>query len=143
MTIVKLNPFGGFEKAARRVNEFFGDIDRNVNFEIGGFSPRVDILDDEKRIVFKAEFPGIRKEDIKISVNEDKMLIISGNKRKEEQYEDMSYLRSERVYSEFKRSFVLPDNLDTDRIAAKYENGVLEIALPKVEPPAPKEIEIL
>jgi HSP20 family protein len=143
MTIVKLNPFGGFEKAARRVNEFFGDIDRNVNFEIGGFSPRVDILDDDKRIVFKAEFPGIRKEDIKISVNEDKMLIISGTKRKEDQYEDMSYLRSERVYSDFKRSFVLPDNLDTDRIAAKYENGVLEISLPKVEPPAPKEIEIL
>jgi len=143
MTIVKLNPFGGFEKAARRVNEFFGDIDRNVNFEIGGFSPRVDILDDDKRIVFKAEFPGIRKEDIKISVNEDKMLIISGTKRKEDQYEDMSYLRSERVYSDFKRSFVLPDNLDTDRIAAKYENGVLEISLPTVEPPAPKEIEIL
>ena len=143
MTIVKLNPFGGIEKAARRVNEFFGDIDRNVNFEIGGFSPRVDILDDEKRIVFKAEFPGIRKEDIKISVNEEKMLIISGTKRKEDQYEDMSYLRSERVYSEFKRSFVLPDNLDTDKIAAKYDNGVLEISLPKVEPPAPKEIEIL
>lgn len=143
MTIVKLNPFGGIEKAARRVNEFFGDIDRNVNFEIGGFSPRVDILDDEKRIVFKAEFPGIRKEDIKISVNEEKMLIISGTKRKEDQYEDMSYLRSERVYSDFKRSFVLPDNLDTDKIAAKYDNGVLEIALPKVEPPAPKEIEIL
>jgi HSP20 family protein len=143
MTLVKLNPFGGFEKAARRVNEFFGDIDRNVNFEIGGFSPRVDILDDEKRIVFKAEFPGIRKEDIKISVNEDKMLIISGTKRKDNQYEDMSFLRSERVYSDFKRAFVLPDNLDTDRIAAKFENGVLEISLPKVEPPAPKEVEIL
>ncbi len=143
MTLVRLNPFGGFEKAARRVNEFFGDIDRNVNFEIGGFSPRVDILDDEKKIVFKAEFPGVRKEDIKVSINEEKMLVISGAKKRDGQYENMNYLRSERVYSEFKRSFVLPENLDTDKITAKYENGVLELSIPRVEPPAPKEIDIL
>lgn len=143
MTLVRLNPFGGFEKAARRVNEFFGDIDRNVNLEIGGFSPRVDILDDDKRILFKAEFPGIAKEDIKISVNEEKMLVISGTKKRGEQYEYMNYLRSERVYSDFKRSFVLPDNVDTDKISAKYENGILEIAIPRVEPPAPIEIKIL
>jgi HSP20 family protein len=143
MTLVRLNPFGGFENAARKVNEFLGDIDRSVNFEIGGFSPRVDILDDEKQIMFKAEFPGLKKVDIKISVNEDKMLVISGTKKRDEQFSDMSYIRSERVYSDFKRAFVLPENLDTDRITAKFENGVLEISIPRVEPPAPKEIEIL
>ncbi len=143
MTVVNLNPFGNFEKAARKVNEFFGDFERNVNFEVGGYSPRVDILDDGSKIVFKAEFPGVKKENIKVSVNEEKMLIISGTKARDDQYGGMTALRSERIYSDFKRAFVLPDNVDSDKIAAKFENGVLELSIPRIEPPAPKEINIL
>ena len=142
MTLVRINPIRGFERAARRMNEFFNDLDPSVSFEVGGFNPRVDILDEEKQIVVNAELPGVAKSDVKVNVNEEKMLTISGEKKKPEIEEGKSYIRTERAYSEFSRSFVLPDDADIDNISAKYDNGLLTLTIPKTEPPAPKEINV-
>jgi len=142
MTFVKLNPIRGFENMSRRFGEFWDDLEQGISFEMGGFSPRVDLTEDDKYLFLHAEIPGMTKEEVKISVNEERMLTIKGEKKKEQKAEGKNFVRTERVYGEFSRSFMLPDNLDFEKIGAKIENGVLELSIPKVEPPKPKDIEI-
>jgi HSP20 family protein len=142
MTMIKFNPLPTLEKAAKKMNEFIGETERNVSFEVGGFTPRVDIIDHDNNIYVKAELPGIDKESISVSVNEDKILTLSGSKVKSELTGEMSYLRNERIYSDFKRSFVLPDSANIEKINASYEDGVLTLVIPKTEPAKPKEIKV-
>lgn len=141
MTLVRLNPWKAFEKAAAKLNDIASQAEKGFTLETGGFSPRADIIEDEKFYFLNLELPGISKEDVKISVNEENLLLIKGEK-KVSQKDGLSYLRTERMFGQFSRAFALPDNLNSEAIAAKFENGILEITLPKVEPPAPKEIEI-
>lgn len=146
MSIVRFDPMRGFESLARRMNAAANELNKGFNVEFGGFSPRIDISEDEKFIYIAAEVPGIAKEDIKLTVNDDNMLVIKGTKKCEEKKEEnggnVSYLRVERSYGEFLRSFMLPDNVKKDSVNAKFENGVLNITLEKIEPVKPKEIEV-
>lgn len=144
MSLVRFDPFRGFDSISRRFNDFIGDIDKGVNIEYGNFAPRVDISEDEKSLFLYAELPGINKEDVKVTINEDNVLMIKGEKKREEKTEsqDKSFIKIERTFGSFSRSFVLPQNIKTDSINAKFENGVLNITLEKVEPKKPKEIEI-
>jgi HSP20 family protein len=142
MTLVRLEPFRGFEQIAKKFNNFASDIEKGISFEMGGFSPRIDITEDDKNLFIHAEIPGMVKEEVKISVNEERTLKMSGIKKKLADNEGKSFLRNERVYGEFERSLMLPDNLDIENINAKYDNGVLELTIPKVEPPKPKEIVV-
>ena len=109
---------------------------------MGGFSPKADIIEDANNYYLNLELPGIAKEDVKISVNEERVLTIKGEKKPSEGRDNNSFLRTERVFGSFSRTFIVPDNLDLEKISAKFADGVLELSLPKVEPPAPKEIEI-
>jgi len=109
---------------------------------MGGFSPRVDITEDDKNLFVHAEIAGMGKSDVKVSVNEDRMLTLKGEKKKSERKEDVNFLRNERVFGEFERSFMLPDNVDVEKIQAKYDSGILELVIPKMEPPKPKEINV-
>lgn len=107
------------------------------------YNPRLDITEDDKNLYFNVELPGMAKEDVKISVkNDERLLVLKGEKKRPELGEEKKALRSERIYGCFERSFELPDNVNFDSISAKYENGVLELTLPKIEPPQPKEVEI-
>ena len=142
MTLVRFEPFRGFEKIGKRFNEFANDFEKGVSFEMGGYSPRVDITEDEQHLYVHAEIAGMKKEDVKVSVNEERMLILKGEKKKAETKEDKNFLRNERVYGEFERSFMLSDNVDVEKIEAKFENGILELVIPKIEPPKPKEINV-
>ena len=142
MTLVRFNPMRGFEKAQRRINSLVNDMEKGISFEMGGFNPRVDITEDDKSLFVHAEMPGIPKDTVKVSVNNDMLLTLSGKKMRDELNEEQSYIRSERAYGEFSRSFVLPENIDVDKINAKFENGVLELTMPKVEPQKPKDIEV-
>lgn len=147
MTLVKYNPFRGFDTLAKRMNDFIGEFERDSFFRTGNlgnraFLPAVDIKEDDKNIYLKAEIPGIRKEDIKVTINDENMLMIRGEKKLEEKQENETYIRLERNFGEFTRSFILPDNVKDDEIKAKFENGVLEICLEKIEPSKPKEIEV-
>ena len=75
-------------------------------------------------------------------VSEDKMLMLKGEKKKADKSAEKNYLRIERVFGEFERTLMLPDNVDVEKIEAKYDNGVLELIIPKIEPPKPKEINV-
>lgn len=142
MTFINLNPERGLETISKRFNQLISDFEKGINFEFGTFSPRIDIMENEKNIFFYIEIPGMTKDDIKISVNQEKVLKIKGNKNKPDNNENKNYITRERVFGEFEREFMLADNSDVENIEAKFENGVLELIIPKLEPPKPKEINV-
>jgi len=136
----------------REFRPFYKDVDRLAN-EFGlsaqsaertddaSMSPKVDIYETENSYVLNAELPGLKKEDIKIDLN-DNTLTLKGEKKFEEKVEKENYVRVERSYGNFTRSFVLSDNVNADNITASYKDGVLEVTLPKKEEAKPKEIKV-
>ncbi len=106
-------------------------------------SPAVDIEEEKDKYLLKADIPGMKQDDIKVEVD-DGVLKISGERKyeKKEEDKDKKYHYYERSYGAFERRFVLPSDVDTEKIDAKYENGVLEIVIPKTESKRPKEIKV-
>lgn len=142
MTTLRFDPFRGFEQMLRKINEVAGEIERGVTVETGGYNPRIDIFEDNLNVYIVAEIAGIPKEKLNVKLTEDRILMISGKKERCESEKDKTYLRSERNFGEFSRSFVLPENLDLSAVKANYRDGVLEITIAKKQPEPPKEIEI-
>ncbi len=142
MALIKFDPLRGFESLARRMSDIMSTFDQGFSIEMGNLTPRVDITEDEKGLYFAVELPGLKKEDIKVTINDNDLLVIKGSKKREYKVEDKSFIRAERCFGEFTRSFLLPDNVKKDSINAKFENGVLNISFEKVEPVKPKEVEI-
>ena len=103
--------------------------------------PVVDILEAAKHIEIRAEMPGLSEQDVQVSVTDD-VLTLKGEKTQESEAQDKKYHRVERSYGRFQRSFTLPANLNSEAIKAKFTNGVLTIAVPKVEEVKPKEVQI-
>lgn len=108
----------------------------------GSLYPPVDITESEAGYRITADLPGLSKEDIRVSVEND-VLTLSGEKKREiEKREKDRYYHFERSYGRFSRSFSLPANIDTSGIDAKFTNGVLEIHLRKTEAAKPRAIEV-
>ena len=103
--------------------------------------PSVDICETEEEISVLVEIPGMKKEDIAVSI-QDNVLTISGEKKQEEEKKDVNYHRVERMYGSFERSFSLPTAVQVDKIKASYKDGVLNVTLPKSEEAKPKEIDV-
>lgn len=141
---VRFDPFRGFDSLSRKMNHIVNEMEKGFSVEVGGFAPRVDIIEDEILLQLFVELPGIKKEDVKLSIDKDNVLIIKGDKKAFECKEDdcKSYIRNERSFGNFNRSFMLPDNIDTNNIDAKYDEGVLVLTLNKIEPEKPEEINI-
>src|SRR5689334_8072787 len=109
-----------------------------------GFSvptPAVDISEDDAAIKLTAELPGMTETDIQVSLSGN-TLTIRGEKRQEREEKDKGYHLSERSYGEFQRSFLLPEGTDSDKVDAKFANGVLTVTIPKTPQAAPKKIEV-
>ena len=85
------------------------------------------------------ELAGIKKEDVKISVNEENVMTIKGHRKVRDEHKDKNFLRKEIKYGEFSRSFLLPDEVQSENIKAVFTDGVLDITVPKKEPVKPKE----
>ena len=105
------------------------------------FSPAVDMYENEKEIVVKAEVPGIDKEDINISVS-DGTLMIKGETKKEEETKEEDYYYAERTYGSFSRRLELPEKVQESKIKANFKDGILEIHLPKAPEAKAKKIKI-
>lgn len=107
------------------------------------WSPRVDLAETDDAYHIHVDVPGMRKEDIDISFQNGE-LTVSGERRAEtsETDEKRNYMRVERSYGRFYRSFALPNTVDIDKIEANYENGVLNISVPKAEEQKPRRIEV-
>lgn len=142
MAITKYNPFWEFDGVRDTLNKMleyplmqFGlNNDRFV-----GFLPSMDILEDEQNIYIEAEVPGVKKEDIKITVNDENVLTIKGEKKFEQGEGDKVCFRNERIYGSFTRSLKLSGKVNTEKIEARCENGILYLTIPRLEPARLKE----
>ena len=104
-------------------------------------APAVDISESEHGLIVSAELPGLRKDQVKLTI-EDGVLTISGEKKFEEEKKGTDYHRVERRYGSFHRSFTMPSGVDADKAKAKFEDGVLTIEIPKSEAAKPKQLTI-
>lgn len=107
----------------------------------GAWNPAVDVVEEENSYVVKVELAGVPKENIDIDIK-DRILTLQGEKKKEVKEEKEDYLRVERSFGKFLRTFTLPENIDEENIGAKFKDGVLELTLPKKEEEKPKKISI-
>jgi HSP20 family protein len=103
--------------------------------------PRVDITEEKERFIIRADLPGLKKEDINLSLEGD-TLTISGERKDVVKKEEGGCCYSERVYGAFSRSFTLPDNVSKEKIDAQYKDGVLELSLVKVGEAKKKALQI-
>ena len=106
-----------------------------------GFSPRVNIVENDDQVDLTFEIPGMEKGDIKVLV-QDGQLTISGERKFKEEKKEGNFVRTEIRTGSFSRAFTLPDYVESEKIQADYKNGLLEITLPKKEEKKPKEIEV-
>ncbi len=105
------------------------------------WSPPIDIVDKDDKLVLTAELPGMQKGDIKIDL-QDNVLTIEGEKHYKNEEKKASYYHCERAYGKFSRSFTLPRKVDSAGIMAEFKDGVLTITMPKTEDAKPRQIEI-
>ena len=108
---------------------------------VAEWSPLVDITEDDKEYLIKADLPEVKKEDVKLTVQDD-VMSISGERKYEKEEKGKKYHRVERAYGSFMRSFTLPEDADGNKVSAEYKDGVLKVHLPKSEKAKPKSIEV-
>ncbi len=132
MTLIKFEPLRELETLHDRIQRYFDDFS-NYGFNVSdNFSPRIDVSEDKNNIIVEAEIPGVKKDNIKITL-QDNILTIEGEKKKETEEKEKNYYRSERTYGSFKRSFTLPVEVDSEKVDAKFDNGMLHVSLKKLE----------
>ena len=141
MTLVKFKPWIDNQNFNKSVKKMFGEMPDFFAANSGSF-PRVDIIEAEKELKIDVELPGLKKEDVKLTV-ENGVLSISGNRENEtESKEELNILRSEIYHGSFNRSFRLSDDYDSENINAEFEYGILSIKIGKKKVEEPKEREI-
>ena len=145
-TMTRWNPFKDLEDMEKRLSTYLGR--PAVRAEAGKeamtvaeWSPLVDIAEDDKEYLIKADLPEVKKEDVKLTVQDD-VMTISGERKYEKEEKGKKYHRVERAYGSFMRSFTLPEDADGSKVNAEYKDGVLNIHLPKSEKAKPKSIEV-
>lgn len=144
------NPFREFDEVQNRFPFFgrspeFGLFPKRL-FGNGGmalpeWSPQVDISEDDKEYLVKADLPEMKKEDVKVTV-EDNVLSISGERKAEKEEKNKKFHRIERSYGTFLRTFTLPEDADAKKIAAEFKDGVLKMHLPRTPAAKPKPVEV-
>lgn len=146
--IVRFDPFEDLTRLQREMNRLFDDSARGTTRTSGAeqaslraWAPAVDIYEDHNEIVVKAELPGVKQEDIDIQVSGD-TLTLRGERRFEDREKKDNYVRVERAYGSFARSFTIGVPIQADRVTASYKDGVLAIRLPKSEEVKPKKVQV-
>ncbi len=145
--LTRWEPFREMEDFQNRLSTLFGrplrrpDGHGREDITLADWMPLADIAEDEKEYLIKAELPELRKEDVKVTV-ENGVLTISGERKFEQEEKEKKYHRVERGYGTFVRSFTLPDDSDANRVKAEFKNGILIVHLPKSERAKPKQIEV-
>lgn len=146
--ILRWNPLREMEEIENRMATLFGSSplrltgsDREENLVTTDWVPSVDITEDEKEYLIKADLPEMKKEDVHVTF-EDGVLTITGERKVEKEEKNRKYHRIEREHGRFLRSFTLPENADATKIAAEFKEGVLFLRLPKNEKAHPKVLEV-
>jgi len=138
------SPFDQLINLREEVNRLFdlpsGDLGRQSEF-FHGWTPAVDLYEDKDHLYVRAELPGLKKEEIDVSVH-DGVLSISGDRGLQEKKEGQEIYRAERFTGRFHRTVTLPKPVKVDQVKASYQDGILTVTLPKTEEAKPKQIEV-
>jgi HSP20 family protein len=142
-TIARFQPFRGFSTIHHQVNQILNDTVRNQSDEsaTATWAPAVDIYETPNELVVKADLPEVEEKDIDVRV-ENNLLTVRGERKFEKAVSEENYLRVERTYGVFSRSFSLPNTVNPEAIHAEYKNGVLTVNLPKREESKPRQVKV-
>lgn len=146
MNTLARNPFREMEDIQNRLYQLLNLGQARPNGEqeamtVSEWTPLVDIIEDDKEYVIKAELPEVNKGDVKVTV-ENGLLTISGERKFEKEEKGKRYHRVERAYGSFTRCFSLPDDTANDKVNAEFKDGVLIVHVAKSERARPKQIEV-
>lgn len=136
--IVRYNPWSMLRDIQEEMNNVFN---KNIDGKGTQWTPHVDITEESDKYRVLADLPGVKLEDIKLTVD-DNVMTIKGERKAENKKENENYSRIERFSGSFYRQFSLPENADIKNIQAKCKQGVLDVVIPKKEPTTPKSLEI-
>jgi HSP20 family protein len=145
IAVSRWSPFKEMEELQGRLGSWMNLPGRTTTSKealaVADWSPLVDITEDEKEFLLKAELPGVKREEVKVTV-EDGVLTLTGERRFEQEEKEMRYHRIERAYGSFMRSFTLPEGTPADKVAAEFKDGVLLVHLPKALTPKASPMEV-
>jgi HSP20 family protein len=133
------SPFTRLSDQLNRLFEITGSGRPAESF--GDWTPALDASEDKDKYVVSVEIPGMKKEDINVTVH-DGVLTVSGERRHEKDVKEGTVHRTERYYGKFSRSVSLPSAVQADKVAAAYKDGILSVEIPKAEEAKPKQIEV-
>ncbi len=136
MTVVRYEPWSMLNRLRRELDQSF-----DSSAPVASWTPAVDIHEEARQFVVRADLPGVTAKDIEITA-EKGVLALRGTRNFEQKSDDGHYSRIERVSGKFVRTFTLPENVATDQINAKFKDGVLELTIPKIAKPEPRRIEV-
>ena len=153
MALIRWNPVRDGVTLPSDMFQMHREIDKMFDRFLGGslaedgsvftssWTPAVDITEHENEYIVKMELPGVSKDDVKITL-EDNVLTVKGEKKQEKESKSSNYHRVERTYGAFQRTFTVPSDVKANGIDASYKDGILSIALPKSEDAKPKQIDV-
>jgi HSP20 family protein len=136
--MTRWEPFAELAELRDRLDRAFGEV---AGGEGRTWAPRVDVLREKERLVVQVEIPGIKPEDVEISVEGD-VLTISGRHEQAKEEKDRQFVRRERRYGAFFRSMPLPPGVDPEEIEAEYRDGILEVSIPMPAEKEARKVEI-
>jgi HSP20 family protein len=145
MALVRWDPMRELEEMQGRLNRLFGigparPGEHEESF-LGEWSPRVDIQESEQDYTVKADLPEVKKEDVKVAL-QDGVLTVQGERKREKEEKNKTFHRVEREYGKFVRRFALPNEIDESKVVAEFKDGVLCVRLPKSPKATPKAIDV-
>lgn len=146
MSLVKYEPTRNAVPLSRAISSIFDEFFNNsplanLDLPVLNIRPSVDIVEEDDKVLLKADMPGMEKDNIKVVV-QDGILTIEGERNESREEKRKGYTRTERFMGTFSRSFNLPAWADESRVSADYTNGVLTVTIPKTEKAMPKQIEV-
>ena len=140
--LTKYNPFSLAQEIQNELNRFFNDSTDLPMMTSSTWSPALDIQETPAEFVIKCDLPDVKPEDIDIHVENGNLLSINGSRNLESRHSEKGYTRMERFSGSFRRSMLLPCQVDSNNIQAKVSKGVLHVNIPKIEKSSPKRVEV-
>jgi len=144
MNLVRWDPFRELGTIQARLNRIVGELPDRTTEQgalFSDWSPAVDIAETDEEYLVKAELPELKKEDVKVAL-QDGVLTVEGERKEEKEEKGKKFHRIERAYGRFVRRFALPTEIDPDKVQAEFKDGVLNVHLPKAASAKPKAIEV-
>jgi HSP20 family protein len=145
-TLTTWNPFRELDEVQNRLTTWFGGFptrlfENGKGLRVADWSPQVDIIENDKEYLIKADLPEMKKDEVKVTM-ENGVLCISGERKTEKEEKNKRYHRIERSVGSFERAFMMPEDANANKIAAEFKDGVLKVHLPKSPAAKPKPVEV-